>query len=343
MERDPLTGLLTRAEFTRRAETARVGALAHFDVSGLRQLNDCYGHATGDKVLAEFSALFQRECPNALLGRLGGSEFVALFPDVETAVSAAEKVRYTVMCEFFPQQKAAALGVGPDALRAVKVQAGVVDLAVCKSLTDALEEADRALWQVKVLGPGHVAVARPELRFDRVTGLLSRRDFDIALQLALRGYHSFALLYADIDGFKRFNDVCGHEVGDEALRAMGSALSQVSGIESAARYGGDQFAALVMSCAKHDLERVAEQTWSALAGATPTFKRRLQDRLGESSRDGLRRQSLGVSLSALWMPQVARLDFQEVMETAHDLVKQMRHLDSTGYVCLRLPTRDKSS
>ncbi len=60
---------------------------------------------------------------------------------------------------------------------------------------------------------------------DALTGLANRRSFDQALELewsrAMRSGRTMALLFADVDHFKRFNDCHGHQGGDECLRDSG--------------------------------------------------------------------------------------------------------------------------
>ncbi|MGM0951365.1 MAG: sensor domain-containing protein [Pseudomonadota bacterium] len=80
---DPLTGLNTRIGFIRRLEY-RIdqhgwpvsGALATFNIAGLRDINDAYGHEVGDSLLAEFGRrLSEQPGEQVLAGRIGGDEF----------------------------------------------------------------------------------------------------------------------------------------------------------------------------------------------------------------------------------------------------------------------------
>jgi diguanylate cyclase (GGDEF)-like protein/PAS domain S-box-containing protein len=81
-------------------------------------------------------------------------------------------------------------------------------------------------------------------RTDPLTGLLNRRGFFDALEAAMAGAAGpAALLYADIDNLKLLNDTRGHEVGDEALRALAEMLRENTRKgDLVARLGGDEFA-----------------------------------------------------------------------------------------------------
>lgn len=76
---------------------------------------------------------------------------------------------------------------------------------------------------------------------DELTGLPSRRAFNEAL-LALAA--PYAIAVADIDHFKSFNDLYGHDTGDEVLRMVGARLARVGGGGQAFRCGGEEFAVL---------------------------------------------------------------------------------------------------
>ncbi|MCB1741637.1 MAG: diguanylate cyclase, partial [Gammaproteobacteria bacterium] len=87
--------------------------------------------------------------------------------------------------------------------------------------------------------------------FDPLTGLSNRRlirdRLQQAIKTALRSHQSVALLYLDLDQFKRINDSLGHESGDRLLLAVANRLNAcVRGQDTVARIGGDEFAVLLV-------------------------------------------------------------------------------------------------
>jgi diguanylate cyclase (GGDEF)-like protein len=90
---------------------------------------------------------------------------------------------------------------------------------------------------------------------DEVTGLYNRRFFSIRLEEEISRYrrfnHPVSVVLLDLDGFKAVNDDLGHAAGDETLRGMAEILLKHSrGINVIARYGGDEFAILLVETAK---------------------------------------------------------------------------------------------
>jgi diguanylate cyclase (GGDEF)-like protein len=90
---------------------------------------------------------------------------------------------------------------------------------------------------------------------DDVTGLYNRRFFSIRLEEEISRYrrfnHPVSVVLLDLDGFKEVNDQLGHLAGDEILRDIAQILLKHSrGINVISRYGGDEFAVLLVETPK---------------------------------------------------------------------------------------------
>ncbi len=88
--------------------------------------------------------------------------------------------------------------------------------------------------------------ARELADFDPLTGLPNRRllsdRFSLLLSVVERDESELALIFLDLDHFKRVNDSLGHSIGDELLRAVADRLnSVVRDVDTLARLGGDEF------------------------------------------------------------------------------------------------------
>ena len=81
---------------------------------------------------------------------------------------------------------------------------------------------------------------------DSLTGLANHRQLlevlENEIQRSRRTGRRFAVLLFDLDGLKKINDKYGHLTGSRAIKRLGNALRNAAGIDTPARYGGDEFA-----------------------------------------------------------------------------------------------------
>ena len=99
---------------------------------------------------------------------------------------------------------------------------------------------------------------------DDLTMLPNRRHFDMQLDRRLaelgRFGWPFGTLMIDIDRFKRVNDSAGHQMGDEVLRLVARTLSSnCRGLDTIARWGGEEFTAIITNVREDELRLVAEK------------------------------------------------------------------------------------
>jgi diguanylate cyclase (GGDEF)-like protein len=105
---------------------------------------------------------------------------------------------------------------------------------------------------------------------DEVTHLYNRRFFAIRLEEEIARYrrfnHPVSLVLLDLDGFKSINDQFGHGAGDETLRGVAELLLKHSrGINIICRYGGDEFAILLVETPKEGAQIYADRIRHVLA------------------------------------------------------------------------------
>ncbi|HEY4105016.1 MAG TPA: sensor domain-containing diguanylate cyclase, partial [Polyangiaceae bacterium] len=152
---------------------------------------------------------------------------------------------------------------------------------------------------------------------DELTGLYNRRGFmELAqkeLEAANRVRSSSALFFADLNGMKQINDQLGHEMGDHAIRAAASVLSEIfRPSDVITRLGGDEFAVFVSGCD----EEIASAICSAIEHAVERVNKELRARYRLSI-------SVGFAVSAQ-----RQLDLSSLMQEADtDMyrVKRGRH------------------
>jgi GGDEF domain-containing protein len=122
-----------------------------------------------------------------------------------------------------------------------------------------------------------VAIARADAalllvdqaRRDPLTGLVNRRGWEETLRSemsrARRSGAPLSMLMLDLDGLKAFNDSHGHQAGDALIASAARAWeSRLRPTDVLARFGGDEFAALLPGCDETTALRVADALLSGL-------------------------------------------------------------------------------
>lgn len=122
----------------------------------------------------------------------------------------------------------------------------------CEWFNSALTDTEGRVTSIMALVEdvsAKIQIARQQqylANHDSLTGLYNRAAFHNRLEQSLararRSAGSVALLFIDLDGFKRVNDLEGHSAGDEVLRIVAQRLSSmVRAGDTIARLGGDEF------------------------------------------------------------------------------------------------------
>ncbi len=161
-ETDPLSSVLNRRGFEHHAELALMrgegaAVLIAADLDDFKNINDSFGHAAGDGVIAHFAAMLVEAAPaEAIVGRVGGEEFAVLLPDALLSDGRlyAETVRAAFAAARLP-----VLGVD----RSFTASFGVAQRTSDNSLFELSRRADAALYRAKAGGRNQVRVALGEM------------------------------------------------------------------------------------------------------------------------------------------------------------------------------------
>jgi diguanylate cyclase (GGDEF)-like protein len=166
VNRDPLTGLYNRrcfedrmaVEFARAQRYHQPLALVLLDLDHFKEINDTYGHPTGDRILIEAAqGMLAISRQIDLVARIGGEEFALLLPNTDSqgALVMAERVVSNV--------RSRNVTVGNDKV-GVTVSAGLAAYPECTAASrmKLFECADRALYRAKETGRNRIARHTPE-------------------------------------------------------------------------------------------------------------------------------------------------------------------------------------
>ena len=104
---------------------------------------------------------------------------------------------------------------------------------------------------------------------DGLTGLFMRRYFDARIdeeiERSKRFGTPFSVVMIDVDDFKKLNDTYGHLIGDRVLRAIANTVKQqMRGVDTAARYGGEELAIILPRTEMLNAYNVGERIRSAI-------------------------------------------------------------------------------
>ncbi len=158
---DPLTGLFNRRAFYEQAKLCLYNARRYnkqlsgvlFDIDHFKNINDCYGHSTGDEVIKKTAEIIRKMTRKGdVSARWGGEEFVILLPENSQSEAAllAERLRETIET----------LTVStPEGLLTFTVSLGVVQLLdEMDSIDELIRIADMCMYQAKKNGRNQVCV-----------------------------------------------------------------------------------------------------------------------------------------------------------------------------------------
>jgi len=213
---DPLTGLPNRLHLDRelraRAHHDDPGCLLLLDVDGFKHINESLGHPIGDALLVALGQRLRHTVgPDALLARLGGDEFAVLMPcgDAEAVDNRCADILAAVRRP---------ADIHGHRLH-VTISIGVRRLAGSAGRTDALSDADLALYEAKAAGRDRAVTYDAGLRerqlertelIDRLREALTAEQFTVYYQpIVTLGTGGFDAVEALVRWFPRPGELVG--------------------------------------------------------------------------------------------------------------------------------------
>lgn len=152
---DPLTGLANRHALIQHFDALKMaGALcvAFIDLDDFKNVNDTFGHRSGDELLMQLSQRLREACPSGtIVGRLGGDEFVLLLPfalNEEQVTRAAQRCLQAALTPFELANGVASVGAS----------IGIEQALDEDDFVNSLVRADLAMYQIKHSGKNGAAI-----------------------------------------------------------------------------------------------------------------------------------------------------------------------------------------
>jgi diguanylate cyclase (GGDEF)-like protein len=161
---------------------------------------------------------------------------------------------------------------------------------------------------------------------DGLTGLVNHKTFYEVLEKELwrsRRYGGrISLIMVDIDNLKNINDAYGHRAGDKAIRKISKIIKEcIRQIDTAARYGGDEFAVILLNTSLDDAIIVAQRMVDAVASSQVTWQKEqiplsISVGLGQYDADTTPEDITSRSDQALYMAKQAGKNTVRIFESA---------------------------
>ncbi|QTL01685.1 GGDEF domain-containing protein [Aquabacter sp. L1I39] len=160
LQKDALSGLRNRSAFFAEAEAAlrrlparQTAGVVICDLDHFKSVNDRFGHAAGDEVIARFGALLgEAGGKDGIAGRIGGEEFCLLLP-------SGGLERSTARVEWLRKRLAEARFLNLPTGITVTASFGITAAGAREPLPDALRRADLALYRAKAEGRNDYRIA----------------------------------------------------------------------------------------------------------------------------------------------------------------------------------------
>lgn len=238
---DPLTKVLNRRGIEKVLNGALTSlnedkalALAYLDLDRFKLINDLFGHGAGDDVLQQVcKRVSDMLAPNQQFGRVGGDEFVIVFPDTSIALAS-------LMCRGIVDN----IGTRPyrvgDKAFYVRGSIGLVEVSIGMQFNDAMSTADRACRAAKsTSGSGLVVYEKHAIAFQqheaelKLIALLATSSATDGLYLEMQPIMSLTAPHDSLnfEVLLRMRDPQGNMVRTEHLIAAGEASGRMGMID----------------------------------------------------------------------------------------------------------------
>ena len=163
---------------------------------------------------------------------------------------------------------------------------------------------------------------------DGLTGLVNHKTFYEILEKELwrsRRYGGrISLIMVDVDNLKNINDAYGHRAGDKVIREISKRIKEcIRHIDTAARYGGDEFAIILLNSSLEDATIVAQRMVDAVANSHTTWQKEhiqlsISVGLGQYDAETTPEDITSRSDQALYMAKQAGKNTVRIFESAQN-------------------------
>lgn len=167
---------------------------------------------------------------------------------------------------------------------------------------------------------------------DQLTGIYNRQGL---VDLFEGDFHEIAIIYADLDNFKYYNDTFGHDVGDKVLVEFAKLLGKATHLDShAVRYGGDEFLLIMYTDDKKDIEDAVKNIYKKLE-ETQGLAKDVEISLGydlEIPKDKQLSCSIGIAMGTINPQMKRKTQINNILKKADTMMYRVKHTTKHSYM-----------
>lgn len=180
-----------------------------------------------------------------------------------------------------------------------------------------------------------IAKANERLRVmavkDQLTGLYNRQGLN---EIFRREFDQIAIVYADLDNFKYYNDTFGHEIGDQVLVQFAELLKQAASQKAdAVRYGGDEFLLILYTNDRKLVENAVLNIYRKLEHFTE-LEAEISQRLGypvDIPEEKKLSCSIGIAMGTIEEARDREMQIEEILSKADTMMYRIKHTTKHAY------------
>lgn len=269
------------------------------------------------EVNASLERLFEKESADLI----GGNLLQWVYPEQKQAMERALRVARR---RYYPRQFESVLISPAGRSIQVEVSACVLKLSeekeilqmVVRDISHVKEVESQASQYLEKLEAANKKLEELSIK-DEMTGLFNFRHFSQELkkehERSDRYVTPYAIVFCDVDHFKKYNDQNGHQAGDDVLRGVGKIIQEEArNTDLPARYGGEEFVVLCPGVTSDGAKVLAERIRKAVA--SHPFPHAEKQPLGHVS----------ISVGVASFPHDAT-GMKELLEAADQALYQSKH------------------
>ena len=205
------------------------------------------------------------------------------------------------------------------------------DLSVFKMLYHSVIDYIERMDAQKMIRKANTRLQKMAVN-DQLTGIYNRQGM---YEIFAKDFDRIAIIYADLDNFKYYNDTFGHDVGDKVLVEFAKLLGQVTNdMADTVRYGGDEFLLIMYTDDKAKVDEAVKNIYARLEqsqGLSVDISKSIGYELDIPKEKQLS-CSIGIAMGSIDTNSDKMLQIQNILKKADTMMYRVKHSTKNSYM-----------